>query len=158
MKNLIVSKKYDNKKLSKLLLETYPGLKFSTFSKALKKKDILINEKRISKDCTIYENDLIKIYIIDDLLYPTYNIPIVYEDENIVVFSKPKDLEVTGAESLTTYVHKNYNNNFMPCHRLDRNTLGLVLFSKNDVVNNILTEKFKNHEIYTIDFFVSLNK
>lgn len=147
MKNLIVSKKYDNKKLSKVLLEIYPALKFSTFSKALKKKDILINGKRISKDCTIYENDLIKLYIIDDLLYPTYNIPIVYEDNNIIVFNKPKNLEVTGAESLTTYVHKNYNNNFMPCHRLDRNTLGLVLFSKNDVVNNILTEKFKNHEI-----------
>lgn len=147
MKNLIVSKKYDNKKLSKLLLETYPGLKFSTFSKALKKKDILINDKRISKDCIIHENDIIKLYIIDSLLYPNYNIPIVYEDSNIIVFNKPKGLEVTGTESLTTYVHKTYNSNFMPCHRLDRNTLGLVLFSKNDTVNTILTEKFKNHEI-----------
>lgn len=147
MKDLIVSKKYDNKKLSKLLMETYPALKFSTFSKALKKKDILINDKRISKDCIIHENDIIKLYIIDSLLYPNYNIPIVYEDNNIIVFNKPKGLEVTGTESLTTYVHKTYNSNFMPCHRLDRNTLGLVLFSKNDTVNTILTEKFKNHEI-----------
>ncbi len=147
MKDLIVSKKYDNKKLSKLLMETYSALKFSTFSKALKKKDILINDKRISKDCIIHENDIIKLYIIDSLLYPNYNIPIVYEDSNIIVFNKPKGLEVTGTESLTTYVHKTYNSNFMPCHRLDRNTLGLVLFSKNDTVNTILTEKFKNHEI-----------
>ncbi len=147
MKDLIVSKKYDNKKLSKLLMETYSALKFSTFSKALKKKDILINDKRISKDCIIHENDIIKLYIIDSLLYPNYNIPIVYEDNNIIVFNKPKGLEVTGTESLTTYVHKTYNSNFMPCHRLDRNTLGLVLFSKNDTVNTILTEKFKNHEI-----------
>ena len=44
MKDLIVSKKYDNKKLSKLLMETYPALKFSTFSKALKKKDILMEK------------------------------------------------------------------------------------------------------------------
>lgn len=147
MKNLTVTKKYNNKKLSKLLMETYPALKFSTFSKALKKKDVLINGKRISKDCIIYENDIIKLYIIDDLLYPTYSVPVIYEDNNIIVFNKPKDLEVTGIESLTTYVHKTYNYNFMPCHRLDRNTLGLVLFSKNDEVNNILTEKFKNHEI-----------
>lgn len=147
MKNLTVTKKYNNKKLSKLLMETYPALKFSTFSKALKKKDILINGKRISKDCIIYENDIIKLYIIDNLLYPTYSVPVIYEDNNIIVFNKPKDLEVTGIESLTTYVHKTYNYNFMPCHRLDRNTLGLVLFSKNDEVNNILTEKFKNHEI-----------
>ena len=35
----------------------------------------------------------------------------------------------------------------MPCHRLDRNTSGLIIFSKSDEVNNILMEKFKNHEI-----------
>ena len=147
MKDLIVSKKYDNKKLSKLLLETYPGLKYGTFVKSLKKKDILINDKRISKDCIIHEKDIIKIYIVDDLLYKTYNVPIVYEDNNIIVFNKPKDLEVTGIDSLTTYVNKNYSPIFMPCHRLDRNTSGLIIFSKSDDVNNILTEKFKNHEI-----------
>lgn len=147
MKDLVVDKKYDNKKLSKLLLETYPGLKYGTFVKALKKKDILINEKRISKDCTIYENDIIRIYIVDDLLYKKYNIPVIYEDENIIVFNKPKELEVTGTDSLTSYVNEKYSPNFMPCHRLDRNTSGLIIFSKSDEVNNILTEKFKNHEI-----------
>ena len=147
MKELIVNKKYDNKKLSKLLLETYPALKYGTLVKALKKKDILINEKRISKDCIVYENDVVRIYIVDDLLYKKYDIPVIYEDDNIIVFNKPKDLEVTGVDSLTTYVNKNYNPNYMPCHRLDRNTSGLIIFSKTDEVNNILTEKFKNHEI-----------
>ena len=69
MRDLVVDKKYDNKKLSKLLLDTYPALKYGTFVKALKKKDILINEKRVSKDCIVYENDKVRIYIIDDLLY-----------------------------------------------------------------------------------------
>ena len=147
MKELIVNKKYDNKKLSKLLLETYPGLKYGTFVKALKKKDILINDKRISKDCIVHEKDMVKIYIIDDLLYKVYNIPIVYEDDNIIIFNKPKDIEVTGVDSLTTYVNKNLNPIFMPCHRLDRNTSGLVIFFFFFDVNNILTEKFKNHEI-----------
>ena len=35
----------------------------------------------------------------------------------------------------------------MPCHRLDRNTFGIVLFSKNDEALQILFDKFKNHEI-----------
>ena len=35
----------------------------------------------------------------------------------------------------------------MPCHRLDRNTTGLVLFAKNEEALNILLNKFKNHEI-----------
>ena len=147
MRNLVVDKKYDNKKLSKLLLDTFPALKYGIFVKALKKKDILINEKRVSKDCIVYENDRVKIYIIDDLLYKKYDIPVIYEDDNIIIFNKPKDLEVTGIESLTTYVNENYSPKFMPCHRLDRNTSGLIIFSKSDEVNNILMEKFKNHEI-----------
>lgn len=35
----------------------------------------------------------------------------------------------------------------MPCHRLDRNTTGLVIFAKNEESLNILLTKFKNHEI-----------
>lgn len=35
----------------------------------------------------------------------------------------------------------------MPCHRIDRNTTGLVLFAKNEESLNILLNKFKNHEI-----------
>ena len=90
---------------------------------------------------------MVRIYIVDDLLYKKYDIPVIYEDDNIIIFNKPKDLEVTGIDSLTTYVNKNYSSKFMPCHRLDRNTSGLIIFSKNDEVNNILMEKFKNHEI-----------
>ena len=35
----------------------------------------------------------------------------------------------------------------MPCHRLDRNTTGLVLYAKNKESLDILLSKFKNHEI-----------
>lgn len=147
MKELIVDKKYDGKKLSKLLLDEYSGLKYGTFLKALRKKDLSINNKRISKDCIVFENDKIKIYINDEFLFKTYSIPVIFEDHNIIVFNKPKGLEVTGTNSLTSFVNKNYNKNFMPCHRLDRNTSGLVIFSKDSEVNNIITEKFRNHEI-----------
>ena len=35
----------------------------------------------------------------------------------------------------------------MPCHRLDRNTSGLILFAKNEISLNILLNKFKYKEI-----------
>lgn len=35
----------------------------------------------------------------------------------------------------------------MPCHRIDRNTKGLVLFAKDNTSLNILLDKFKNKEI-----------
>ncbi|MBR1539743.1 MAG: RNA pseudouridine synthase [Clostridia bacterium] len=48
---------------------------------------------------------------------------------------------------LAKIVKEKYGNEVEPCHRLDRNTKGLVLFAKNKEAEIILLEKFKNHEI-----------
>ena len=95
-----------------------------------------------------FENDELNIFIADSLLFPQINLDIVYEDNNILVINKPINLEVVGENSLTTLVHQKYpKQKPMPCHRLDRNTTGLVLFAKNDTALNILFDKFKKHEI-----------
>ena len=152
MKKLIVSKKYDGKKLNKFLLENMPNLTYGLFCNTLRKKDIKINEKRINKDTTVHEGDEILVYIADSLLEGKNQVKldVVYEDDNILLINKPANIEVTGENSLTSLVHKNYiDSNFkpMPCHRLDRNTTGLVLFAKNEIALNILLDKFKKHEI-----------
>ncbi len=150
MKKLIVSNKYNGKKLNKFLLENIPNLSSNLFYKTLRKKDIKINGKRVSENVLVYEKDEVLVYIADALLQPIFELDIFFEDENILILNKPVNLEVTGENSLTTYVHKRYeNSNFkpMPCHRLDRNTTGLVLFAKNQEALNILLKKFKYHEI-----------
>ena len=152
MKKLIVSKKYDGKKLNKFLLENIPNLTYGLFCNTLRKKDIKINEKRINKDVLVYEGDEILVYIADSLLEGKNQVKldVVYEDDNILLINKPANIEVTGENSLTLLVHNNYETlSFkpMPCHRLDRNTTGLVLFAKNEIALNILLDKFKNHEI-----------
>ena len=151
MRILKVDKKYNGKKLSNFLFDSFNGLNNNTFNKALRKKDIRINNIRVSKNKTIYEGDEIKIYIVDELLFKKEKISeieIVYEDENIVVFNKPANIEVTGEKSLESYAEELYKNHFIkPCHRLDRNTTGLVLFAKNQESLDILMDMFKNHEI-----------
>ena len=151
MKKIIVNKKYNEKKLSQFLFDSFDGLTNNTFNKALRKKDIRINDVRVSENKTIYEGDEIKVYIVDDLLYKKdacKQIEIVYEDDNIVVFNKPANIEVTGENSLETFAENLYKNKFIkPCHRLDRNTTGLVLFAKNKESLDILLEMFKNHDI-----------
>lgn len=152
MKEIIVDKKYDGKKLNSFLLNTFDGLSLNTLYKSLRKKDIRVNDIKISDNITIHTGDKIKIYISDEQLYSQkkFNIDIVYEDANILVVNKPAEIEVVGQNSLTSEIIKYYNaeNVFVkPCHRLDRNTTGLVLFAKNENALNILLDKFKNREI-----------
>ena len=118
--------------------------------KTLRKKDIKINGKRVNENTSVFENDIIEVYIADSILEKKIEINIVFEDDNILVIDKPIGIEVIGTNSLTSLIHKQYANcGFlpMPCHRLDRNTTGLVLFAKNQESLDILLNKFKNHEI-----------
>ena len=152
MKKVVVNKKYDGKKLNKFLLDNVPNLTYGLFCNTLRKKDIKINGKRVNKDISVFEGDEILVYIADSLLdsKSSINLNIIFEDNNILVINKPSNIEVTGENSLTTVVHKKYSDYVfkpMPCHRLDRNTTGLVLFAKNETSLNILLEKFKKHEI-----------
>ena len=110
MKNLIVTDKYNNKKLMNFLLDNFDGLTTSIFYKTLRKKDIKINDKRISENCLLRTGDDVKIYVADDFLYKKLDIPIVYQDNNIVIFNKPQSIEVTGENSLTDYAKKLFLN------------------------------------------------
>ena len=150
MKKLIVDKKYNGKKLNKFLQDKIPNLSNNLFYKTLRKKDIKVNGKRITENILIFENDEIEVYIADSLLENKITFDVIFEDENILVIDKPAGIEVTGSQSLTTLIHKQYANCGylpMPCHRLDRNTTGLILFAKNQEALDILLDKFKNHEI-----------
>ena len=156
MQKIVVNKKYDGKQLSQLLLDNFSGLTMNTFYKALRKKDIRINNVRTNKNDVVHLGDEIQIFVIDELLYKSFVLDIIYEDDNILIVNKPSDIEVVGDHSLTNYL-KDYvksssgidkdNIYIEPCHRLDRNTTGLVLYSKNETSTSILLEKFKDHEI-----------
>lgn len=146
MKIIVVDEKHDNKKLDRVILDSFPNLNSNTLHKALRKKDIRVNDKRISENIIVHTDDVIKVFICDELLENKPNFSIIYEDDFILVADKPINLEVTGENSLTTLLEKNYSF-IKPCHRLDRNTTGLVLFAKNEMALKILFEKFKNKEI-----------
>ena len=143
MKEIIVNEKYNGKKLNSFLLDTFPGFSPNLFYKTLRKKDIRVNGVKIAENVTLCVGDKISIYLSDEQLTANYSklIDIVYEDDNIVILNKSAGIEVTGENSLSTIL------NFAPCHRLDRNTTGLVLFAKNEEALSILLEKFKHHEI-----------
>ncbi len=146
MQKLIVDKKFNNKKISNFLFSKFNGLTKNTLYKAFRKKDIRINNIKIGEDTITHLGDEITVYIVDDLLFKKINIEKIYEDENILIVNKPNNIEVVGPQSLTSILEEEYVY-ISPCHRLDRNTTGLLLYAKNEKALNILLDKFKNREI-----------
>lgn len=149
MRKLIVPQKYNNKKLNTFILASFPELSINMLNKALRQKDIKINGVRIKENVSIYENDEIAVFIADEYLFSKPSIEKVFEDENILVINKTNGIEVVSddaSKSLTTILQEEYEF-IKPCHRLDRNTTGLVLFAKTEKSLNILLEKFKQKEI-----------
>jgi len=152
MRKIIVNNKFNNKKLQAFLQFNFNGLSSSLFFKTLRKKDIKVNGKRTNENVVVYENDIIEIYLNDKFLFNTINLDIIYEDENILVINKPSGIEVLDDldNNLTKLLQDKYNlnNNFpYPCHRLDRNTSGLIIYAKNQKSLDILNEKIEKHEI-----------
>lgn len=153
MRKLIVDKKNNNKKLNSFILDNFKNLNQNILFKALRKKDIRINNTKVSENVIVHTCDEITIYITDELLFgkPNIDFKIIYEDENILCLFKPENISVTETNlneySFTSLVKENFGNNLEPCHRLDRNTSGLILYAKNSEALSILLEKFKNKEI-----------
>lgn len=91
-------------------------------------------------------------------------INIVYEDDNIAILNKPSGMLSQDDEQQSSkqnsleknfriYLYKKneYNKNsvYTPslCHRIDRNTAGLVIAAKNSAAHRIISEKIKLKEI-----------
>ena len=155
MRKLIVNNSKNNK-ISKYIMSIYPNLSYNSLQKAFRNKDIKINSKRISEDIVIKDGDIIEIYISDEILF---NIPksikYYYNDENIVIAYKWQGILSNNEEKITLneptfeeLVKKDLNlNDLCICHRLDRNTSGLVIFAKSKDIFDVIIDLFKNHEI-----------
>lgn len=152
MKQLKVSNLKKDEKLTYYIKEKYPNVLKSTIYKSIRNKDIKVNDKRIGDENYLVSNgDIITIYIDDYLLYGfPKNIDIIYEDENIVIVYKPQGVlsnnegKEIGEKTFEKYVKSILGENIKICHRLDRNTSGLLVFSKNNNAYNEMLLGFKN--------------
>lgn len=142
----------NQKKIVDYLKNKFNNLSTGTIFKALRNKDIRINGVKISENIEVNCGDEITLYIKDELLYGTNNLDkskIVYDDENIVIVNKPKSVLVQSDDTnigLDKMINDYFGTtNIVPCHRLDRNTSGLIIFAKNKMAENAMSEMIKQH-------------
>ena len=131
-----------SERVLKFLTECLPTYKYSDFAVALSKKDVLVNKNRIKKDEYVLAGDSVEVFLPDQ----TFGVPIVYEDDDVIVFDKGKKIEVCDGEyNIKNEYQKYFGKEIFAIHRLDAGTGGLVLFAKNRDAEKILTDGFKKH-------------
>ena len=93
----------------------------------------------------------------ENLIAEDIDIDILYEDEDIIVVNKPKDMVVHPAVGnwtgtlvnamLGKHELSDENGEFRPgiVHRLDKNTTGVMVVAKNNNAHNVLAKQIQEH-------------
>lgn len=137
---------------------------FDSYIPSRKVQHLLIQNKQILLDGNPVkrEDDIVGLSL-DINLYPTQKkkektdlkLDVVYEDEILLIVNKPKDLLVhsDGNDEMTlTKIAESYFSDRdeivpLPIHRLDRETSGLVVYSKSPVFQPLLDQLLSNKQI-----------
>ena len=133
-------------KLTRAIQTFYPELSYNAINKILRQKDVKVNGKRVSVEMVLDVGDEVVFYFKEE----SQPIEVVFEDENIIVVNKPKNIEtVVEGEgvSLCTKLEKLFSLKLYAVHRLDRNTTGLVIFAKTQKAKESLDCALKNRTL-----------
>jgi len=88
------------------------------------------------------------------------NIPIVYEDDWLLIVDKPSGLLVIPtpkkeSRTLTSILNEDLKNRDLsyrlhPCHRLDRETSGLIIYAKGKSIQKKMMDEFRQKKVKKI--------
>lgn len=157
MVEIKIEKNDANQRLDRFLKKFFKKASLSQIYKIIR-KDLKVNGKRGKENTIIQEGDVLNFYMGEDffeslrekkkIIKVTKQFKVVYEDDEMIIVSKPFGLLTHGdsrekknhlANQVTNYListgdyvpSKERTFAPSPVNRLDRNTTGLVIFGKN---------------------------
>lgn len=179
MREYIIDERTKGRKLFNFVRNILPGLKNSEIFKLLRNKTVVVNEKKTESNYLLNLGDRVKIYLKEEHFDKkgkknkfrsiNFKLDIVYEDNNILVVNKPagilthpdkKDYKNNMFEYVRSYLYKKgkYDpaDTFTPapCHRLDKNTSGLLIFAKTHESLKSITKEFRQRS--TIKIYLAM--
>ncbi|MBO5789012.1 MAG: RluA family pseudouridine synthase [Clostridia bacterium] len=177
MREWHIGKNDGGQRLDKFLLKSLPGVPPSLLYKSIRTKKIKVNRKRGEPSQILQEGDTLQLFLAESVFLDAKSMPleqvlaeqkvnlsVLYEDEHILVVHKPAGLSVHEDEEQTDHnllsmVHAylfqkgeyrpSEEHCFAPalCHRIDRNTDGLVILAKTAEALRVMTEKIRLRQV-----------
>ncbi len=155
----------DNNRIDAVLAERYPDLSRSHFQKLIKEGKILVNGDKVKPSYKCCVDDSVTLYDFEpkpvEIVAEDIPLDILYEDSDILVVNKPKDMVVhpgnghlSGTLVNAIMFHckedlSGINGEIRPgiVHRIDKDTTGSLVICKNDKSHIFLADKMKDHDI-----------
>lgn len=161
---IIVDEENVDLRLDVFLAENTP-LSRSAIQKLIEADQVLLNGEKTGKKIKTQLNDVITFSYeektLTDILPEDIPLDIVYEDEDLIVINKPKDMVVHPAvgNSSGTLVNallhhckelSDVNGYYRPgiVHRIDKDTSGLLVCAKNNQAHAFLSNQLKDKTCY----------
>ncbi len=155
----------EGSRIDSFLAGELDSLSRSYIQKILKNSGVTVNEKPVKANYKIQEGDRIRLEIPEeqepDIRPENIPLSILYEDEDVLVVDKPKDMVVHPAAG--HYEHTLVNAIMYHCagnlsgingvlrpgivHRIDKDTTGALVICKNDKAHQCLAEQLAVHSI-----------
>lgn len=156
----------DGLRIDRFLAEIYPEKSRSFFQKLVRGGNVRLNGETVKKNSAEVETeDLVEVEIpeVESVDIQPENIPldILYEDEDLLVVNKPKDMVVhpapghySGTLVNAVMYHcgsqlSGINGVIRPgiVHRIDKDTTGSLIVCKNDHSHQLIAAQIKEHSV-----------
>lgn len=152
-------------RIDKVLAQAVDTVSRSFFQKMLKSGEVKVNEKAVKANYVVKEGDMVSFLIPPavepDIIAEDIPLSVLYEDADVLVVDKPKDMVVHPAAGhysgtlVNAIMHhckgqlSGINGVLRPgiVHRIDKDTTGSIIVCKNDVAHQSIADQLKEHSI-----------
>lgn len=161
----IVNDELKNTRIDKYLSSLFDDTSRTYIQKLVKDGNILVNDKVCKANYKLQSGDEIDVTIpepvIADIEPEDLPLDIIYEDTDVLIVNKGKDMVVHPAPghysgTLVNAIMYHCSDNLSQIngvmrpgivHRIDKDTTGALIICKNDISHNFIAEQLKVHSI-----------
>ena len=163
--NILVEEEHP--RLDKFLIKYFNGLPMSLIQRLIRKKQILLNDQKCKPSQSIKNKDIISIFYNfksneDVENYNLINITgkekdkfiklIIHENDKFIVINKPSSIAVQGGTKVKISLKDIYeavlNIKLYIVHRIDKDTSGLIILTKDRFAASDISKLFVDKKIY----------
>ena len=165
MKEYFTVENQEGERIDRYLSEEMEDRSRSYIQKLIKEQYVIVNQKPVKANYRLSLGDMVEITLPEakepDIIPENIPLDILYEDQDIIIVNKPKQMVVHPAPGHYSGTLVNalmyhcgqelsgINGTMRPgiVHRIDMDTTGSLIFCKNDMAHQSLSEQLKIHSI-----------